>query len=99
MKATPRGARSAREAALTELQIGFFGLGALLVLIALRVPIGFALMLVAMFGIAQLKGWDVAAGMLQSEPFDFAANGSFSAIPMFLLMGSVAHHSGISAAT
>ncbi len=67
-------------------------------LIALRVPIGFALMLVAMFGIAQLKGWDVAAGMLQSEPFDFAANWSFSAIPMFLLMGSVAHHSGISAA-
>ena len=51
---------------MTELQIGFFGLGALLVLIALRVPVGFALMLVAMFGIAQLKGWSVAAGMLTS---------------------------------
>jgi tripartite ATP-independent transporter DctM subunit len=80
------------------LQIGFFGLGALLVLIALRVPVGFALMLVAMFGIAQLKSWSVAAGMLRTEPFDFAAHWSFSAIPMFLLMGAVAHHSGISAA-
>ncbi len=67
-------------------------------LIALRVPVGFALMLVAMFGIAQLKGWSVAAGMLRTEPFDFAAKFSFSAIPMFLLMGAVAHHSGISAA-
>lgn len=83
---------------MTELQIGFAGLGALLVLIALRMPVGFALMIVSMFGVASLKGWDVAGGMLRTEPFDFAAHWSFSAIPMFLLMGSVAHHSGISSA-
>jgi len=68
------------------------------VLIALRMPVGFALMLVSMFGIAEIKGWSVAIGMLKTEPFDFAAHWSFSAIPMFLLMGAVAHHSGISAA-
>ena len=83
---------------MTELEIGFSGLGALLVLIALRVPVGFALMIVSMFGVAALKGWSVAGGMLRTEPFDFAAHWSFSAIPMFLLMGSVAHHSGISTA-
>jgi C4-dicarboxylate transporter, DctM subunit len=83
---------------VTELQIGFSGLGALLVLIALRVPVGFALMVVSMFGVAALKGWSVAGGMLRTEPFDFAAHWSFSAIPMFLLMGSVAHNSGISTA-
>lgn len=83
---------------MTELQIGFSGLGALLLLISLRVPVGFALMIVSMFGIAALKGWSVAGGMLRTEPFDFAAHWSFSAIPMFLLMGSVAHHSGISTA-
>ena len=83
---------------MTELEIGFAGLGALLVLIALRVPVGFALMIVSMFGVAALKGWSVAGGMLRTEPFDFAAHWSFSAIPMFLLMGSVAHHSGISTA-
>lgn len=82
---------------MTELQIGFAGLGALLVLIALRMPVGFALMLVSITGVAALKGWDVAGGMLRTEPFDFAAHWSFSAIPMFLLMGAVAHHSGISA--
>ena len=55
-------------------------------------------MLVFIGGVSLLKGWDVAAGMLRTEPFDFAAHWSFSAIPMFLLMGAVAHHSGISTA-
>jgi len=67
------------------------------VLIALRVPVGFALMIVFIGGVSALKGLGVAAGMLRTEPFDFAAHWSFSAIPMFLLMGAVAHHSGISA--
>jgi len=70
----------------------------LLFLIAMRMPVGFALMLVSMVGIAQLKSWEIAIGMLKTEPFDFAAHWSFSAIPMFLLMGAVAHHSGISTA-
>ncbi len=64
----------------------------------MRMPVGFALMLVSMVGIAQLKSWEIAIGMLKTEPFDFAAHWSFSAIPMFLLMGAVAHHSGISTA-
>lgn len=66
-------------------------------LIALRVPIGLSLMLVSIGGIASLRGWDVAAGLLQTEPYDFGAHWSFSAIPMFLLMGAVAHRTGISA--
>ena len=70
----------------------------MLFLIAMRMPVGFALMLVSMVGIAQLKSWEIAIGMLKTEPFDFAAHWSFSAIPMFLLMGAVAHHSGISTA-
>jgi len=80
----------------TDLQIAFSAMGILLVLIALRLPVGFALFIVAVGGVAALKGWDVAAGMIRNEPFDFAAHWSFSAIPMFLLMGAVAHNSGIS---
>ncbi|MEX2455321.1 MAG: TRAP transporter large permease [Rhodospirillaceae bacterium] len=82
---------------MSDIQLGFVVLGALLVLIALRVPIAFSLILVSMVGIGELRGWHVAAGMLRTEPFDFAAHWSFSAIPMFLLMGAVAHHTGISA--
>ena len=83
---------------MTPLELGFAALIALLALIALRMPIAYALLLVSMVGIGELKGWKVAAAMLRTEPFDFAAHWSFSAIPMFLLMGAVAHHSGISSA-
>lgn len=83
---------------MSALDIGLAGLGVLLVLIAVRVPIGFALLLVSTAGIGLVRGWDVASGMLRTEPFDFAAHWSFTAIPMFLLMGAIAHHSGISAA-
>src|SRR3546814_12903820 len=78
---------------MSSLDIGLSGLGVLLALIALRVPIGLALLVVAIVGIGMIRGWDVAAGMLRTEPFDFASHWSFSAIPMFLLMGAIAHRS------
>lgn len=81
---------------MTNLQIGFAGIGMVLVLIAARVPIGVALGGVSVVGIMLLRGVGVAAGVVKSTPFEFAANWSISAIPMFLLMGAVAHHSGIS---
>jgi len=67
-------------------------------LLAIRVPIGVALGGVSICGIWYLRGLDVALGMLRSAPYDFLANWELSAIPMFILMGSVAHHSGISSA-
>ena len=73
-------------------------MGAVVLLIALRLPIGVVLGLISVLGIAYLRGIDVAYGMLKVIPFDFAAHWELSAIPMFLLMGSVAHHSGISTA-
>ena len=82
---------------MTSLAIGFVGIGAVLVLIAIRVPIGAALGGVSILGIMALRGPSVAAGLVKTIPFEFAASWSLSAIPMFLLMGAVAHHSGISA--
>ena len=82
---------------MSHLEIGFAGIGAVLALIAIRVPIGVALGGVSIIGIVLIRGPDVAAGVVKNTPFEFAANWSISAIPMFLLMGAVAHHSGISA--
>jgi len=78
--------------------LGCATLVALLVLLALRVPIGVALGGVSIAGIWYLRGFDVALGLLRSAPYDFLANWELSAIPMFILMGAVAHHSGISSA-
>lgn len=81
---------------MSNLEIGALGLGMVLVLIALRLPIGVALGGVSIVGIAMLRDLDVAGGMVKTTVFEFAASWSISAIPMFLLMGAVAHHSGIS---
>lgn len=81
---------------MSSAALGGISLGFALVLLALRVPIGVALGGVSLFGIWYLRGLDVAFGMLKSAPYDFMANWELSAIPMFILMGSVAHHSGIS---
>jgi tripartite ATP-independent transporter DctM subunit len=78
--------------------VGVITLVVTMVLLAIRVPIGVALGVVSIGGISYLRGFDVALGLLRSAPYDFLANWELSAIPMFILMGSVAHHSGISSA-
>jgi C4-dicarboxylate transporter, DctM subunit len=83
---------------VSSLEIGFYSMGIVIFLIAIRMPIGVALGLVSFVGIAQMRGIDVAFGMMKTIPFDFAAHWELTAIPMFLLMGAIAHYSGISAA-
>jgi C4-dicarboxylate transporter, DctM subunit len=81
---------------LTNLETGFVGIAAALVLIALRVPIALALGSVSFVGITYMRGYEAGAGTLRTALFDFSAHWSLSAVPMFLLMGSVAHYSGVS---
>jgi tripartite ATP-independent transporter DctM subunit len=73
-------------------------LAAVVILLGLRVPIGLTLGLVSLVGIAEIRGIPVMFAMIRTAPFDMAAHWSLSSIPMFLLMGSIAYHSGISAA-
>jgi tripartite ATP-independent transporter DctM subunit len=81
---------------LSNLELGVAGIVAVLALIAVRVPIGVALGGVSLLGIMAFRGADVAAGVAKTTLFEFAASWSLSAVPMFLLMGAIAHHSGIS---
>ncbi|MEC7257317.1 MAG: TRAP transporter large permease subunit [Pseudomonadota bacterium] len=67
----------------------------LLLLLAIRVPIAISLAVVSLGGIIALRGTRPAFGVLGSLPFDFAASWSLSAVPMFLLMGSLASHTGM----
>src|SRR5690606_10080220 len=71
--------------------------GLLLLLIALRMPIGAALGGVSLVGIMLIRGPSAAFSALASIPYDFAAHWSLSAVPMFLLMGTIAYHTGLTA--
>lgn len=77
--------------------LSLLSLGAILVLIALRLPIGVALGGVAFAGFWYMRNLEVALSVVKEVPFVFAANWELTAIPMFLLMGAIANNSGISA--
>ncbi|WP_137389661.1 TRAP transporter large permease [Rhodoligotrophos defluvii] len=80
---------------MTNLDIGLSGLGVLVAMIALRVPIGVALLSVSFVGIWLVAGDRAAWGLLRGIPYSFAANWTLSSVPMFLLMGFICYHAGI----
>jgi C4-dicarboxylate transporter DctM subunit len=80
---------------MDALTLSLVSLGGMLVLIALRVPIGIAMGAVAFLGFWYLRNFNVALSALSDTPFVFAASWDLSAIPMFLLMGAIAGNSGI----
>ena len=75
---------------MDRIEIGFLGIAALLVLLALRVPIGVGLALVAFFGVALVTNVNVAFGLLSNVPYEFLGDWALSAVPMFMLMGFLA---------
>ena len=77
---------------MSDVQIGLAGLGILFSLIALRVPIGVALIGVSFGGLWYLMGWGVAWGSVGLIPYHFAANWVLSSVPMFLLLGFICFH-------
>lgn len=78
-----------------SLGIGVVGLIALLILLMLRVPVALALIAVSMAGVSYMFGWETSVSLLSAQPYDFIASWSLSAVPMFLLMGFICYHSGL----
>lgn len=84
---------------MSNFEIGLTGIGCLFVLMLLRMPIAIALGLVSVVGIAVIRSSKAATGVMSAMPYDFAANWTLSAVPMFLFMGSVAFNSGMTSST
>ncbi len=80
-----------------SVEVGLWGVGGLLVLLALRVPVALALIAVSFGGIAWLLGLRPALGVVSNTPYSFVASWTMSAVPMFLLMGFVAYHAKLTA--
>jgi tripartite ATP-independent transporter DctM subunit len=75
--------------------VGLIGIGVLLLLMALRMPIGIAMLLVGIVGFAVLNGPQAAMAALGSFPYQYAAVYDFSVIPLFVLMGNLGSVSGM----
>ncbi|PKP85499.1 MAG: C4-dicarboxylate ABC transporter permease, partial [Alphaproteobacteria bacterium HGW-Alphaproteobacteria-2] len=82
---------------MTPQLVGVLAIGALVMLVFLRVPVGAALLGVGLVGYAAIDGWKVALYTLGSTPFDLAQAYSLSVVPLFLLMGVVAARTRLAA--
>ena len=78
-----------------SVEVGFYGLAILGLLLVLRLPVALALILVSFGGVWALIGLNPALGILQNTPYSFVAKWTMSAVPMFLLMGFIAFHTGL----
>ena len=82
---------------MSPLAIGLWSFPVLLVLIALRAPIGVAMLVCGLGGTWAITGGpDVPLARLKSEVFGTFSSYSLSIVPIFLLMGHLAGISGMS---
>ena len=82
---------------MSGVELGFLMFGAMLVLLAIRVPIGVAMFLTGAAGYVMLAGWFPFANYLKTAAFSRFSVYDLSVIPMFLLMGQLASRGGLSA--
>jgi len=74
---------------------GVLGFVVLFLLLAIGVPIAFAMCLVGIFGFGLLAGWEQSVAGLSILAYSNTAHFVLACIPLFILMGQFAFHSGI----
>lgn len=77
---------------------GMIGMGFLMLMVFLGVRVYIAATLVGMIGIVSIIGWDAGTGIVGTIPHSKATMYSLSVLPMFILIGYLAFHAGITAA-
>ncbi|MAZ02364.1 MAG: hypothetical protein CMN56_04435 [Sneathiella sp.] len=80
---------------MDSLVSGLLAVSALLLLLALGVPIAWSMMIVAVVGMWVAVDVNFAMTMLETLPYDTAVNFTLVVIPMFILMGGFASRAGI----
>jgi TRAP-type C4-dicarboxylate transport system permease large subunit len=83
---------------VTDLSIGLLGLAALFILMILRTPVSFAMLLTGFFGIWVLDGANRATAIMFTETYSALSNYNLIVVPMFVLLGNIASESGFSRA-
>jgi C4-dicarboxylate transporter, DctM subunit len=80
---------------MNPINVALIAIVIMLLLIFLRMPIGFAMALVGFAGFAYLGSFGSALRILGMEPFAVGSNYMWGTLAMFVLMGEFAFHSGV----
>jgi len=83
---------------MSGIAIGALMFAVLLLLIALRISIGVAMLLVGMIGYIALSGWSPLINYLKTAAYWRFSTYDLSVVPLFLLMGQFASKAGLSRA-
>ena len=81
---------------MTPELIGLLGIVALFAMLALGMPIGFAMGVVGTVGFAAVIGWDAALTKLAVSSFHTISSVELAALPLFLLMAQVLFAANVS---
>ncbi|MBN2059185.1 MAG: TRAP transporter large permease [Deltaproteobacteria bacterium] len=81
---------------MSALTIGLLGLGILLFLLAIGLPVGYTMAAVGLTGFIYLGSLQGGLTMAARAAWDQFGSYSFSVVPLFILMGQIAFASGIS---
>ncbi|HPC93876.1 MAG TPA: TRAP transporter large permease [Sedimentisphaerales bacterium] len=81
---------------MTPVQIGIVGCICLIVLLTASLPVAFAMAVVGFVGFAVVVSPEAAMSMITMDLYDTFSSYSLTVIPLFVLMGQVAFHAGIS---
>ena len=78
-----------------NLVIGIWGSIGLLAMVLIGVRVYAAAALTGLIGCVAILGWDAGAGIVGTIPHSKAVNYALSVLPMFILIGFVAYHAGL----
>ncbi|HZJ09686.1 MAG TPA: TRAP transporter large permease [Trueperaceae bacterium] len=83
---------------MSGVTVALLALLVMMILLAIRVPIGVSMLTVGLGGYIFLAGWSPAINGLKSLAYDQYSSYTFSIVPLFLLMGEFATRAGLSQA-
>ena len=81
---------------MSPVDIGIFGIVGFLLLLSLEVPIGLSFATAGTLGIIAIQGWGPGLNLLGQAFYTWTSSYVLCTIPLFVLMGQFAFHSGIS---
>lgn len=82
---------------MSPITIGIIGIAALFLLIFSRMPVGFVMAIVGFIGFGYLVSFDASLNLIAKDVFAVFSSYNLTVIPLFVLMGQLAYHAGISA--
>lgn len=83
---------------MDPITLGYIGIGLVVFLVVFGVPVAYATAFTGIAGLIMLSGFDVTVGLAGIIPYAESAHYSLSVLPLFIAIGFLAMHAGVTTA-